>query len=291
MLATFILSNLFYIFNPSMFPAMESAKTRKMELFKHFVPLGLFFAVYLYGSNQAYLFCNAAFLQFVKEGSIVLMFAISCLVGLAVLTRDKVANIVWIVTGASIAVVGEPNFVLVGFALELMSQVGECCKNVMGEWLMKGKFKLDPLTYTMFMAPVCLFFLLIGTAVTCDAHCFADMRSMWYLLVPNACLAFLLNVSVSVLIKEVSAMAFALSDLVNDILIVTISAAVFGEHVLIKQYIGFAICLSGVFFWSWSTIAPRSQSVKVFQKLSRCHQEPENAPLLAQESQGVVSNR
>jgi len=288
MLTTCVLCNLLYFFAPSMFPSMEKVKAQRVELFKSFVPLGLLFAIGLYGSNQAYLYCNAAFLQFMKEGNIVLVFAISCLAGMAVLTGDKVVNIIWIVGGASIAVVGEVHFVLVGFLFQIMSQVGECCKNVMGEWMMKGRFKLDPLTYTMFMAPVCLVFLLVGTAVTWDKHNISDMRAMWRFLVPNACLAFLLNVSISVLIKEVSAMAFILSGLVKDVLIVAVSAAVFGENVVRNQYLGFTICLSGVFFWSWSKIAPESQSVKLFRKMCGSQQEAENAPLMVPESKQTL---
>jgi len=271
-----------------MFPSMEKVKDQRRELFKSFVPLGLLFAIGLYGSNQAYLYCNAAFLQFMKEGNIVLVFTISCLAGMAVVTRDKVVNIIWIVGGASIAVVGEVHLVLLGFIFQVVSQVGECCKNVMGEWMMKGRFKLDPLTYTMFMAPVCLVFLLVGTAVTWDKHTVADLKAMWPWLLPNACLAFLLNVSISVLIKEVSAMAFILSGLVKDVLIVAVSAAVFGEQVVMNQYVGFTICLSGVFFWSWSKIAPESQSVQLFRKICGSAREPENAPLIVQEAKQTL---
>jgi len=288
MVTTCILCNLLYLVRPSMFPSMEKVKDQRRELFKSFVPLGLLFAIGLYGSNQAYLYCSAAFLQFMKEGNIVLVFTISCLAGMAVVTRDKVVNIIWIVGGASIAVVGEVHFVLLGFIFQVISQVGECCKNVMGEWLMKGRFKLDPLTYTMFMAPVCLVFLLIGTAVTWDKHTISDMKAMWPLLLPNACLAFLLNVSISVLIKEVSAMAFILSGLVKDVLIVAASAAVFGEQVVMNQYLGFMVCLSGVFFWSWSKIAPESQSAQLFRKMCGSAREPEKAPLIAQETKQTL---
>jgi len=110
------------------------------------------------------------------------------------------------------------------------------------------------------------------------------MKAMWPLLLPNACLAFLLNVSISVLIKEVSAMAFILSGLVKDVIIVAASAAVFGEQVVMNQYIGFTVCLSGVFFWSWSKIAPQSQSVQLFRKICWSTREPEKAPLIAQET-------
>jgi len=283
MAMTFVLCNLLYFFAPSMFPSMKKVKAQRVELFKNFVPLGLLFAIGLYGSNQAYLYCNAAFLQFIKESNIVLVFGISCLAGMAVLTCDKVVNIIWIVGGASMAVVGEVHFVLVGFLYQVMSQLGECCKNVMGEWMMKGRFKLDPLTYTMFMAPVCLVFLLIGSAVTWDAHCISDVKAMWHFLLPNACLAFLLNVSISVLIKEVSAIAFIMSGLVKDVLIVVVSSTVFGEKVVRNQYLGFTICLSGVFFWSWSKIAPESRPVKLFRKMCGSQQEPEDVPLMVSE--------
>merc|ERR1719197_2362357 len=104
------------------------------------------------------------------------------------------------------AVQGEVRFVLVGFLFQAISQLAECSKNVMGEWLLNGSdVKLDPLTYTMFMAPVCFAVLLIGNIFAWDPEIIPRMIEWWPYLLPNAALAFCLNVSVALLIKECSA--------------------------------------------------------------------------------------
>lgn len=268
MFSTTLLANLLYLVAPSWFPAMEETRGKRLQLIKYFIPLGILFAVGLFCSNQAYLWCSAAFLQFMKEANIVLVFVLSCLVGLNAFSRPKMLNIAWIIVGASLAVAGEVHFALVGFVFQLISQLGECSKNVLGDWIMNGSsFKLDPLTYTMFMAPVCLVVLCIGSAVTWQPTIMPDIAKFWPLLIPNACLAFLLNVTIAVLIKRCSAMAFILAGIVKDVVIVLVSAGMFHESVVRQQYIGFVVCLSGVFFWSLTRIMPDSMPVVMFNRL------------------------
>jgi len=283
MVTTLILCNLFYYVCPGMYPSMSKVAGNEVTLIKSFVPLGLLFAVGLFTSNQAYLYCNAAFLQFMKEANIVLVFCLSAMVGLTQFSRGKFLNIFWIIAGAAIAVTGEVHFAAIGFVCQVISQCAECGKNVMGEWIMTGsKLKLDPLTYTMFMAPVCLCFLLIGNYFSWDQTCIRDVKAWWVYLIPNACLAFVLNISISVLIKEGSAMAFILSGLVKDVAIVLVSARIFHERVVLQQYFGFAICLSGVFFWSYAKVSPNSPVVAAFNRLSWSNHEDakERAPLI-----------
>jgi len=108
------------------------------------------------------------------------------------------------------------------------------------------------------------------------------VKTWWVYLIPNACLAFVLNISISVLIKEGSAMAFILSGLVKDVAIVLVSAHIFHEQVVPQQYLGFVICLSGVFFWSYAKVSPHSPMVVAFNKLSWSNHEDakERAPLI-----------
>eukprot|EP00406_Dinophysis_acuminata_P020555 CAMPEP_0179335772 /NCGR_PEP_ID=MMETSP0797-20121207/66675_1 /TAXON_ID=47934 /ORGANISM="Dinophysis acuminata, Strain DAEP01" /LENGTH=138 /DNA_ID=CAMNT_0021049189 /DNA_START=8 /DNA_END=421 /DNA_ORIENTATION=+ len=82
MATTFVLSNLLYFLKPSLYPSMENTQGKKMRLLKWFAPLGLMFAVGLFCSNQAYMYCSASYLQFLKEANMVLVFALSCLAGL-----------------------------------------------------------------------------------------------------------------------------------------------------------------------------------------------------------------
>merc|ERR1719313_725465 len=134
---------------------MSKTEGRRVQLLRSFVPLGGLFALGLACSNKAYLYCNVAFLQFMKEANVALVFPLGSIVGLQQCTRSRLFVLGWSLVGACMAVHGEVHFVVVGFVVQVFSQLGECGKTVLGEWIMQGK-KLDPLTYTMFMSPICL---------------------------------------------------------------------------------------------------------------------------------------
>merc|ERR1711974_545998 len=119
-----------------------------------------------------------------------------------------------------------------GFVFQLVSQLGECGKNVMGDWMMKSHLKLDALTYTMFLAPMYLVVLLIGVALTWQAEVISDFQQWWIYIIPNASLAFLLNLCVALLIKECSALAYIFAGFVKDAGIVVIGALLLGETVV-----------------------------------------------------------
>merc|ERR1740123_1119124 len=173
-----------------------------------------------------------------------IVFIISCIVGLQSCNRLRAVIIIWVITGASVAVSGEVHFKWAGFILQAVSQLAECSRMVMGEIVLSGR-KLDPLTYTLFLAPICMIVLVIG----------------------NACVAFLLNVLVAAVIKECSAVGFVLCGLTKDCVIVIFSAVAFSEEVTTKQAIGFAVTLAGVFFWSYCKTYPQSAVVTNIQKM------------------------
>eukprot|EP00450_Noctiluca_scintillans_P030133 CAMPEP_0194549832 /NCGR_PEP_ID=MMETSP0253-20130528/95404_1 /TAXON_ID=2966 /ORGANISM="Noctiluca scintillans" /LENGTH=503 /DNA_ID=CAMNT_0039397265 /DNA_START=480 /DNA_END=1992 /DNA_ORIENTATION=+ len=341
--STFLLCNAFYLIRPDFYPTMQQTEGKRLQLLAWFCPLAVLFAVGLFCSNQAYMYCSPAFLQFMKEGNVVLVFVLSCIVGLQVCTRARFVNIVWILAGASMAVSGQVHFVMTGFVFQLVSQFGECGKNVMGDWMMKshlkldaltytmflspmclivmavsgqvhfimagfvfqlvsqfgecGKnvmgdwmmkshLKLDALTYTMFLSPMCLIVLMVGAAVTWKDEILTDFAAWWMFIIPNGCLAFTMNVTVSLLIKECSAFAFILAGLVKDAVIVVCGAGFLGETVVAQQYMGFFVCLSGVFFWSYSRIDPHAPLVQFFQSCCLSEHEGEKMPLLAKTEKG-----
>merc|ERR1740123_1526143 len=154
MIFSTVLCGLLYAVKPSMFPAMDRVRDQRLELTKWFIPIGAFFAVMLYGSNQAYMYCSVALLQFMKEANVMIVFLISCAVGLQIMNRLRFALIVWVIVGATISVSGDLQFSLVGIAFQAFSQVAECARIVLGEFVLSGR-KFDPLSYTFFVAPTC----------------------------------------------------------------------------------------------------------------------------------------
>jgi hypothetical protein len=256
---------LVYSMVPSLFPSMSLAKENKLTILKFFCPLALLFAIGVVLSNQAYLYCSVAFLQFMKQTNVAMMFALSCFVGSQVCDRMKVFIIMWIMAGAALAVEGEVKFVLLGFLIQGVSQLGECSKNILQEYILSGsEIKLDPLTYQIFMCPVCLVVLFIGNLATWDNAIIERAAIWWPYLIPNALCAFALNVTIAVLIKQTSAMAFILSGVVKDMVIVCASTFMFGDVLARQQIVGFSVATTGIFVWSYCKVQPNAPLVVSF---------------------------
>jgi drug/metabolite transporter (DMT)-like permease len=268
MFTSFVLTSIILVAKPSMMPSVENNKGRLFDLYKYLVPIGCFFAVMLYGSNKAYMYCSVAFLQFMKETNVVLAFLFSALAGLQTVNRQRMFVILWVISGSSLCVSGELHFALTGFLLQLVSQFAECCRAVIAELVLSGSdYKLDSLSYAFFISPVCLVVLIIGNIVTWKSEILTDAADMWYLLLPNACLAVCLNITIAQVIKETSAVGFMITGMVKDVVLVCFSSVVFHDTIQRQQWFAFMVTLSGVFFWSYMKIDPGSQVVQMFEKM------------------------
>jgi len=203
-----------------------------------------------------------------KRGNIALVFLLSCLVGSQVMDRMKLPVVVWIVSGCNMAVAGEIHFALLGFLIQAGSQLGESGKNILQKWIMSGSdIKLDPLTYHLFMAPSCLVVLTIGCVFTWDSRIIPQIALWWPHLLANALITFSLNVTISLLIKQTSAMGFVLSGIVKDVVIVMASAHIFGTPVQLSQVCGFSVATTGMLFWALMKLQPDSAPVRGLAKV------------------------
>lgn len=268
MMASTVLSSFLYLIKPSFFPGMTMLEGRKLEVLRLMIPIACAFCTALVFSNKAYEYSNVTFLQFMKEGNVILTFVLSCMVGLQVLNRVRVFVILWVLLGAFLTLSGEVHFVMTGLLLQLVSQLGDVSRAVMGELVMTGReFKLDPMTYTLVMTPICLGLLLLGTALWWDPVIPHKVIEYWPVLLPNCFLAFLLNLIVAVVITETSAVGFVFAGFVKDIALVVLSACVFGEIVTRQQSLGFVVILSGVCFWSLMKVSPHQPMVVRVERL------------------------
>lgn len=266
MMVTTAMCSCTYMIAPSMFVSMATATEKRADILKWFLPIGACFALMLFGSNQAYMYCSVAFLQFMKEGNVIVVFLLSCALGLQQLTRVRLFVIFWVIIGASMAVSGEVAFSMIGFTFQAASQVAECMRMVMGEIVLSGR-KLDPLTYTFFLAPVCLVVLLCANAFEWNPRIIPDFVQWWPLLIVNALVAFILNLLVAAVIKECSAVGFVLAGLTKDIAIVVCSCVAFGEQVTAQQATAFTLTLAGVGFWSYMKACPKAPAVTTVERL------------------------
>ncbi|CAK9115320.1 Probable sugar phosphate/phosphate translocator At1g53660 [Durusdinium trenchii] len=246
MATTTFLSFLLYSVTPSIYPSMQKAKENFTQLAKFLAPLGILFAVALFCSNKAYFYSSVAFLQFCKQGNVVIVFVASCIIGLQKFSWMKSCILAIVVLGCSLCATGEIKFRLPGLLLQLLSQASECTKNLIGEVVLTGAgLKLDVLTFVAFQASFSLLPLLLGSAWLWTPEVSQDFAAMWQVLLLNALVAFALNLLIALTLKRLSALSFVLIGLTKDVSIVSSSSTIFGDPISRQQTVGFMITMLG----------------------------------------------
>jgi drug/metabolite transporter (DMT)-like permease len=291
MFASLVLCTIVLLVRPSWMDGVAKCQGRMSQLFKYLVPIGVLFAITLYASNRAYLYCSVAFLQIMKEANVVLVFTLSALAGLQAFNRQRCFVIAWIFLGSYLCVFGEQNFVFIGFMLQGVSQLAECMRIVVSELVLTGNdFKLDSLSYTFFVAPICLLLFIAGNILTWHDSVLTDLAVWWPYIIPNACLAFCLNVCTAKMITETSAMGSIICGVVKNIALVVFSSTVFHDSITQQQRLSFAVTLSGVFFWAFMKVCPDHWLVQLFEKMLGVGYGPfPGAPLGKKEAAGETT--
>lgn len=269
MSASVVCSCLLYSVMAPLYPSMQRMRGRMYQLLPYCLTLASVFAMSIVLSNAAYVYCSVAFIQFMKGFNICIIFALSCWVGSQVFDRMKFVIVCWIMCGLALAVTGEIHFVLIGFLFQLTSQLGDVSRQIMQEWILNASdVKLDPLTYLLLIAPCSLAVLTIVSAFTYDPLIPERMLAHWHLLVPNALVAFALNVSTSMVVKHTSAMALTLASISKDIALVVSSTYLLGDALSLQQGLGFVVAIGGMLMWTFAKVQPNHPVVEFLANLS-----------------------
>jgi hypothetical protein len=128
---------------------------------------------------------------------------ISWVMGIAPPSLKTLGNVSFIVVGVVIASYGEIEFVLTGFLYQVGAIITEGTRLVMVQRLLSSaEYKMDPLVSLYYFAPVCAVMNGI-TALVLEIPSMT-MKNIYdvgiFILVANAMVAFLLNVSVVFLV-------------------------------------------------------------------------------------------
>ena len=113
-------------------------------------------------------------------------------------------NVSFIVIGVVIASFGEIQFVLIGFLYQVGGIVFEAIRLTLVQRLLSStEFKMDPLVSLYYFAPACAIMnALVALVVEVPNMTMTDIYNVGILvLVANAMIAFLLNVSVVFLVR------------------------------------------------------------------------------------------
>lgn len=235
------------------------------------VPIGLLYSASLVCSNMVYLYLSVAFIQMLKAAAPVAVLLTSWAWGVEEPSLKRFLNILLIVCGVALASLGEIDFSLAGFLFQIGGIVFEAMRLVMIQVLLSGDTqKMDPLLSLYYYAPVCAVMNVI-IAIGSEANSFnpADLAKAGYgLLLLNAIVAFMLNVSSVFLIGKTSGLVMTLTGILKNILLVIISVLIWHTAISWLQFLGYFIALAGLVYYSvgWDQIIAMSQAVWVYAK-------------------------
>ncbi|KKY14219.1 hypothetical protein UCRPC4_g06823 [Phaeomoniella chlamydospora] len=235
--------------------ALDGRKTVKITgrvYLRAIVPIGFFFSLSLICGNKAYLYLSVAFIQMLKATMPVAVLITTWTLGVAPFNAKTLFNVSFIVIGVIIASFGEIRFVLTGFLWQVGGIAFEAVRLTMVQALLSSaEFKMDPLVSLYYFAPVCAIMNgLTALVVEVPAMTMNDIYSVGlFVLVANAMVAFLLNVSVVFLIGKTSSLVLTLCGVLKDILLVAASMLIWGTPVSGTQFFGYSIALSGLVYY------------------------------------------
>ncbi|KAI1420814.1 triose-phosphate transporter family-domain-containing protein [Xylaria sp. FL1777] len=219
---------------------------------KAIVPIGIMFSLSLIFGNFAYLYLSVSFIQMLKATNAVVTLFATWAFGMAAPSLNKLVNVSAIVIGVAIASFGELKFDGLGFIIQITGIICEALRLVMVQRLLSSEeFKMDPLVSVYYYAPACAvingFFTIL---IELPRMTMGDILHVGLItLIANAFVAFLLNVSVVLLIGKTSAVVLTMSGVLKDILLVVASLLIFGDPVTLQQYFGYSIALAGLVYY------------------------------------------
>ncbi|CAE7297638.1 unnamed protein product [Symbiodinium natans] len=148
--------------------------------------------------------------------------------------------------------------------MQLLCNFAESSKIVMQGVLLSGAVRLDPMSFVAVVSPLCGAF--VGGLILLQPQVagFAlvalptaeTLRRCSALLAGNVLCAFFLNLVIANYLKNGSPVAFILTNLVKDALIVVASSLAFGDDVSLLQSCAFSVQLSFIALWSMMKANP-----------------------------------
>ncbi|KAK8143465.1 solute carrier 35 member [Beauveria asiatica] len=219
---------------------------------KSIMPMGVLFSLSLITGNLAYLYLSVSFIQMLKASNAVVTLLATWALNIASPNLKFLGNVAFIVFGVMIATFGEIQFHLLGFFFQACAIIFGTLRLVLVQRLLSHpELNMDPMVSLYYYAPACALFNGVLTAVIeAPDMRLSDFSSVGVpMLLANAFVAFLLNVSIVLLLGKTSAVALTMSAILKDILLVFASMVLFGDPVSGQQFIGYSIAMGGLIYY------------------------------------------
>eukprot|EP00613_Pedinella_sp_CCMP2098_P074946 CAMPEP_0171909874 /NCGR_PEP_ID=MMETSP0993-20121228/9014_1 /TAXON_ID=483369 /ORGANISM="non described non described, Strain CCMP2098" /LENGTH=366 /DNA_ID=CAMNT_0012542923 /DNA_START=28 /DNA_END=1128 /DNA_ORIENTATION=- len=225
----------------------------KQQYMNSIVPIAALQGASLWLSNMAYLYISVSLIQMIKASNTVWTYMWSVPLGLTAWDPKKAANLGVIGAGVAMAALGAVSGGTLGMSIQLVGIIVEAARLALMQLVLQRRgFKLSPITALYYIAPSVVPLLL------CTAFVKGEMSALWaagwhfplWMMLSNMLLAFSLNFIGLVVIKRMSAIAYVLSGICKDILLVSGGALIWGEVVTGQQMLGYSIALVGLGYYN-----------------------------------------
>lgn len=258
MMTCALASFLLYQVAPQMFPALIEIVSRPAEERRDFQQTFLLVAGCLVTTlvleNAALFYTSVAFLQMMKEVSLLMVFGLSIFLQQESITYTKLLLLVCIAVGSFMCVHGEVHFVLVGLVLQLTSSSTNAVRQVMQAKLLHDQsLTLDPLSFIVLLS-------FLGSAILLPAagleiyfsstSVISALKATWIAVFGSCFLAVGINVLMAVLVQRTSAVGFATVSSVKNAIMVGLSMQLMGKTTSVLQLAGCAMIFIAVPFYS-----------------------------------------
>ncbi|KKY29199.1 putative triose-phosphate transporter [Phaeomoniella chlamydospora] len=215
---------------------------------------------------MVYLYLSVAFIQMLKAAAPVSVLLLSWAWGIEKPNLRVFLNVLAIVFGVALASLGEIEFNLVGFILQVGGILFESLRLIIIQTMMsEDGQRMDPLVSLYYYAPVCAAMnFVVAWLYEWGAFQWDDMaKTGFFVLFLNAAVAFLLNVSSVFLIDRTSSLVMTLAGILKNIVVVVASVAIWATEVSMLQVVGYALALGGLvnFSLGWERIKLESAAV------------------------------
>ncbi|KAI1415203.1 TPT-domain-containing protein [Hypoxylon sp. FL1857] len=259
----------------SILDGRHTVKMTPQLYMKTVVPIGLLYSGSMVSSTLVYLYLSVPFIQMLKAAAPVVTLLVGWFWGVEHPTRKTFCQIMLIVVGVAMASAGEIHFSWPGFIYQVAGILFESVRVIMIQSLVSSKgLKMDPLVSLYYYAPVCAisnFVLSLVSGWSSVEWTHAAEVGFWMLLL-NAIVAFLLNVSSVLLIGKTSGLVLVLTGVLKNILLVITAVAIWGTPIAFIQLIGYSWALIGLILyqsnWEETSEALRS-SIRRLANFSR----------------------
>ncbi|OAQ87667.1 triose-phosphate transporter [Purpureocillium lilacinum] len=212
------------------------------------IPIGVCFSLSLICSNVVYLYLSVAFIQMLNAANPVAVLAVSWIWGVADPSTSTLLNMLLIVAGAAIASFGEIQFSTIGFVFQAGGIIFGAIRLVMIQVLVSRKgMRMDPLVGLYYFGPACAI-MTLAAALFIEVHQFRMSHLIDAgvgMLVLNAAVAFLLNVTTVYLVGRTSGLVMALTGIFKNILLIAVSVVIWNTKITLLQAVGYSLALGG----------------------------------------------